>query len=234
MEPRRTPTDSPSRLSDALDRLERLPPAPADDRRARDAERAVRALAAQLGPRYAPSRATLDRYRVYHRAQEPVLARLRELSRDVEALASEGRGLVLYGAVGTGKDHLLAAMLYAAAARGVPCAWASGQELYGRIRDGMDAGSREEDFFRELCRPQVLAISDPIPPSGAPSAWNLSQLYRLLDRRYRLLRSTWVSLNATSAEDADAKLSAPLFDRLRDGAELLPCFWPTFRREVAP
>jgi hypothetical protein len=74
-----------------------------------------------------------------------------------------------------------------------------------------------------------LAISDPIPPVGEPTAWNLGQLYRLLDRRYRDLKQTWVTLNALSIEDADAKLSAPMFDRLREDAELFACFWPSFR-----
>jgi hypothetical protein len=43
------------------------------------------------------------------------------------------------------------------------------------------------------------------------------------------MKSTWVSLNANSPEEADAMLSAAVFDRLREGAELFGCFWPSFR-----
>jgi hypothetical protein len=62
-----------------------------------------------------------------------------------------------------------------------------------------------------------------------PTDWSTSQLFRLFDNRYRNLKSTWATINALSIEDADEKLSAPVFDRLRDNAELFPCFWPSFR-----
>ncbi len=101
-------------------------------------------------------------------------------------MVRDGRGIVLLGAVGTGKDHLLAAMLYRAVHAGFACRWLSGQEFYGDLRDRMDSGKAEEQRFRELQTPDVLAISDPIPPVGSPTAWNVAQLYRLLDRRYRV------------------------------------------------
>lgn len=191
--------------------------------------RRVAQVAQDLRPRYAPERASLEAFAVYHQAQRPVLDRLRGLAAELPALAADGRGLIFYGLVGTGKDHLLAAMLYAAAAQGVECRWRNGQEVYGQFRDRMDTGQREEELLEQLAAPQVLAISDPVPPVGQPSAWNVAQLYRLLDRRYRDLKSTWVSLNAASAEDADRKLSAPVFDRLREGAEMFACFWPSWR-----
>lgn len=194
------------------------------------AERAIASVAQQLGPRYSPSRATLEGFQVYHeQEQRPVLRRLQAFAADLPGRIERGEGLVLYGPVGTGKDHLLAALLYRAANLGIVGQWVSGQEIYGLIRDQMDSGGSEAGLLAKLSSPTILAISDPIPPIGDPSAWNVAQLYRLLDRRYRLMRPTWCSLNALSAEDADAKLSAPVFDRLRDGAELVGCFWPSYR-----
>jgi hypothetical protein len=110
--------------------------------------------------------------------------------------------------------------------------WIGGQELFGRIRDGMDTKEPEERLLAEWDKPKVIGISDPIPPAGSPSEWNVMQLYRLLDRRYRARKCTWISVNAISTDDADAKLSAPVFDRIRDGAVLVPCFWPSFRERV--
>lgn len=195
---------------------------------------AVVSLARSLGPRYRPERASLDTFQVYHKAQAPILERVRALIKRLPAFVAEGGGIVAYGSVGTGKDHLLAALLYEAARHGVSCRWINGQEVYGQLRDRMDTDQREEDLFGDLCRPQVLAISDPVPPVGMPTAWNVAQLYRLLDRRYRSLSSTWMSLNAISPDDVDQTLSAPVFDRLRDGAEMLPCLWPTYRKECKP
>lgn len=207
-------------------------PAYVDPTAERERRQAVHALAADLGARYGPDRATLDRFTFYHAAQRPVLARLRTIADRIGAFVGDGRGLVLYGMVGTGKDHLLAALLYAAADAGVACRWVNGQEVFGQFRDRMDTGRADEEHFRELCRPQVLAISDPTPPVGGAKEWDLGNFYRLVDRRYRAMRPTWLTVNATSLEDADTKLSEPIFDRLRDGAEMLGCFWPSHRERA--
>lgn len=200
----------------------------AKDTIVRDVSRRIGRLAQQLGERYSPRRCSLDTYEVYDAKQKPVVARLKAL--DLSALVESGCGVMLYGSIGTGKDHLLAAMLYSAAAAGVdPIAWTNGQEVFGAFRDGIDSGKAESTLLAELSAPSLLAISDPIPPRGQPSAWNVQQLYRLLDRRNRSMKSTWVTLNAMSPEDAEAKLSGPVFDRLAEGAVKLPCFWQSHR-----
>jgi DNA replication protein DnaC len=193
----------------------------------------VRRLAQALGRRYGPDACTLDGYILYHRDQRAVLDRLRALVPALPEFIARGRGLLLYGTVGTGKDHLLAAMLYAAARQGITCHWVNGQELFGAFRDNIASGRREAEILNDLAEPQVLAISDPIPPAAAPTAWNVAQLLRLIDRRYREMKSTWATLNALSPEDADAKLSAPVFDRLRENAEMVRCFWPSYRERVS-
>jgi DNA replication protein DnaC len=158
-----------------------------------------------------------------------VLAALRQLVPALRELISAGQGVIFYGSVGTGKDHLMAALLYEAARQEVVCRWVNGQEVFGMFRDSIRAHGREDDLLRQLTEPKVLAISDPIPPAGTPTAWNLQLLYRLVDRRYRKLGSTWASPSAASIEDADAKLSAPVFDRLRERAVMPRCFWPSYR-----
>lgn len=204
-----------------------LPDGPGEDDRRR--QQCVVRLAADLGERYRPDLAALDKFKVYHPSQPPVIARLTTLADGIGQFVKSASGLILHGTVGTGKDHLLAAMLYQAAMIPASCRWINGQELFGAFRDRIDTGQRDEDHFRELERPQVLGISDPVPPVGSPGEWDLRNLYRLLDRRYRAMKSTWVSVNATTPEEADDKLSAPVFDRLRDGAEILACAWPSYR-----
>lgn len=196
---------------------------------ARQTGNRLAALMLQLGNRYSPKLCSLDTFEVYCEAQRTAVNRLRSIQSRLSAFIGDGSGLVLFGAVGTGKDHLLAAMLYAAADLGLACKWVNGQEVYGRFRDAIEEGKVEREIIADLAAPDVLGISDPVPPSGNPSPYNLQQLYRLLDRRYRELKPTWITLNALSPEDADAKLSAQCFDRLRDGAEILRCFWPSYR-----
>jgi DNA replication protein DnaC len=205
-----------------------------------NARELVGRLARRLGPRYSPERSSLDTFHVYDRAaQGRVLERLRGIRARIAGYVAEGRGFVWLGAVGTGKDHLMAAMLYAAAAAGLRCDWVNGQDLYGRFRDGMDVKRPEEELLRELVAPEVLGISDPVPPQGVPSGWDLLQLYRVVDRRYHLNRPTWVTMNVLGKKppeaDACELLSAAVWDRLREGAVVLPCFWRSYRgRPVEP
>lgn len=187
-------------------------------------------VAEDLGPRYSPKRASLGSYRQDTSLQQKVVARLAAFCATISERVKEGAGLVLYGSVGTGKDHLMAAVLYAAAKQGHSCRWVNGQEVFGDFRDRIDTKRRDEESFRELCAPSVLAISDPLPPTGSLGNWDIANLYRILDRRYRSLRCTWVTINVATVDEANAQLSAPVFDRIREQAELVPCFWPSFRK----
>jgi DNA replication protein DnaC len=198
----------------------------------REAEhhRLLNALAADFGQRYSPKLAKLETFDVYTPAQQAAVDRLKKLVGSLESMTESGAGLVFLGTVGTGKDHLMAAMLYQAVWRhGYSARWVNGQEVFGRFRDNIDSGARDEEYFRMLSAPQLLGISDPIPPVGNLGQWDTGNLYRLLDRRYRALKPTWVSVNAMDEADADARLSAPVFDRLRHGAEIIRCFWPSYR-----
>jgi DNA replication protein DnaC len=230
-------TDPPTLpTGDVIDRLRQraaayLPP-PAEEETARLARVTTDRLRADLGRRYAPEAASLETFRVYHKAQPPVLDRLRAIAADIQRFVEDSRGLVLYGPVGTGKDHLLAALLYHAAAKGIGCRWVNGQEVFGQFHDRMDTGQADEGTFRELARPAVLGVSDPVPPVGNLGAWDIRNFYRVADRRYRLGVPTWLTVNAASVDDLDAKLSEPVFDRLRHGAELVCCDWPSYRERV--
>src|SRR5262245_11323771 len=190
----------------------------------------VRRLVAELGPRYAPGRATLDAYRCPHPGQAELIKRLWQIAAELPQWVQAGSGLVWYGPCGTGKDHLASALLYIAAGRhGLSASWVCGMELFGRFRDNIDQQRTEQAEIERLSRPDILCLSDPVPPVGDASAWNLTLLYRVLDRRAHLLRPTWATVNAASPAELEAKLSEPVWDRLKHGAELLPFFWPSYR-----
>jgi DNA replication protein DnaC len=231
-----TPLPTPAPFEQVTARIlaeakDRKPRDPDPDRQWRLQRQACLAeLARSLGPRYSSGKATFDRFQVEHAAQREILETLRQLADRLPDVVSEGEGLILYGPVGTGKDHLLAALLYAAAGRhGISCRWVNGLEFYGRLRDRMDTKEGEGEYLAELAAPAILAISDPIPPVRGPTPWNVEALYRLVDRRYRAQRCTWLTLNAANPEEAEAALSEPVFDRLRDSAYLVKCFWPSYR-----
>ena len=242
-------TPTPSTIGATADRvLQRLPKLPTPEQleqrrqqeeqqqerqRQTEAARRTNRLEMDLGKRYARSRCSLDNYTVYAKGQEEALARLRQVAASWPATIQAGHGLILMGPVGSGKDHLLSALLYQAAAEHpFLCRWIGGQELFGRFRDQMHDERPEHKQLADLAEADVLAISDPIPPSCDLTRWSLDQLYRLIDRRYRAMRPTWATVNVASVAEADAKLSAPIFDRLRENATVVRCFWPSFRERM--
>jgi DNA replication protein DnaC len=228
--------DAPARpaippAAEILRNAARLNPLPWDKKFDRVAAGWVAALAQQLGERYTPARAALEALKVYDPKGEQARAldRVRGFIADMEAVLHETRGLVLYGPSGVGKDHLLSAALYHVANAGIPVGWVSGEDVFLRIRDSMDTGEREEKIIQHWLQPTVLGISDPVSPRGELKDWDARILARLIDRRYRALRPTWMSMNASNENDAREKLTAMIWDRLQDGAEIIPCFWQSYR-----
>jgi DNA replication protein DnaC len=183
-----------------------------------------------MGPRYSPERVSIETYRLYDLKQEQVLKQVRELVGRLPEMVKNAENLILYGPCGTGKDHLVAALLYRATGdHGIHSRYVSGQDFFATIRDRMDAG--QEAYFKSLKTPAILAMSDLVSPRRDPTAWQIECLYRLIDHRYRDLKPTWVTLNVANAAEADESLTAPVFDRLKDNAHMIPCFWPSHRRE---
>lgn len=190
-------------------------------------------LAMDLGPRYSIDRATLDSF-VLHAptAQQPILNRLRTLAAELPAMTKEGRGIIWLGSIGTGKDHLAAALLYVATLQhGFRCRWVNGRHMAQLSRDAMDRAVTEASVLNELMGPDILCLSDPVLPHSKLTDWNIDLLYRIVDDRCRHLRPTWLTLNARNVAEADERLTPAVFDRLRDQAELVTCLWPSWRKE---
>ncbi|MHB1038394.1 MAG: ATP-binding protein [Pirellulales bacterium] len=193
------------------------------------------ALVVQLGRRYADC--ALD---TFVQSADPDIA-----ARQQAALARLGRhaatdlggsgGLVLYGPAGTGKDFLATAMARIAVLdHGREVLWKNGLDLWaeGRALIGDDHALSEDAFVRRLAKPDILWLSDPLPPSGALTQYQTSLLFRVVDRRYRDERPTWATLNVQDSTEAAERLSASVVDRLRDGALTIACEWPSYRRAL--
>jgi len=194
------------------------------------AENVVR-LGHRLGRRYA--RCTFANYEVTdEQKQRPIVNRLREFAARMPDLLRGGGGLMLFGNPGTGKDHLVAALLKVAIVKhGLSAAWYDGGELFDLLYFALREESPAElkALIRLLREPHILAISDPQPPRGELSDSQVRRLRDVIDKRYRAGLSTWITTNIDQRADAEALLTGPMMDRLRESAGKIYCDWPSYR-----
>jgi DNA replication protein DnaC len=223
-----------------------------EERKRREAERqaredreelrqaAVDYVNEQVGPRYAPELVSLDTYQVKHKGQGETLARVKALAARLPESIQAGENLVLFGTVGTGKDHLAVSLLrLAAAEHAIPGEYWPGDRLEAHLAGKRDAttGELSDRVFREIrlghasLTYPVALLSDPVRPASDLPAWILNKLFGVIDQRYRELKSTWLTVNVRSEEELKEKLSPQIFDRLSESCLFLPCFWPSFRQE---
>lgn len=192
--------------------------------------RGISELETSMGSRYTFSRMGLNRYKVYAKSQKEVFIQIKSIAANIAANIADGKGLVLFGSVGTGKDHLAASLLYTAVLAGFTATWYSCQSLFGESRDRIGKGQDEQSLVARLVTPDVLCLSDLIPARGELSSWNTNLLYRLIDARNRNLKPTWATINAANEEEIKRDLTVPVWDRLREAALVLPCFWESYRK----
>lgn len=229
-------------LKSALDKVttqaQRTPKEPSDPvekARLEGWEKWVR-LRERLGKRYAECK--LSTFQLYEDAKDrerqmKVIDALRAYAEQMAKHIGTGRGIVLFGPAGTGKDHLLAAMMAHACWLNFDVAWRNGMDLYAERRDAISAERLERDLIQDLAQPDVLSISDPLPPTGSLTEGQVEFLFRVVDARYRQCRPTWVTANFAKGEEAESRIGKQIVDRLRDGALALHCNWPSYRKAGA-
>jgi len=202
----------------------------ADRIAANDRGHAIVDLCRSLGRRYA--QCTLSTYEIYDPKQKAVIDRLRYFAEEMPEFLETSGGLLLFGNPGTGKDHLIAALLKLAIAKhGLTVAWwdagALFDELYFAIKADDEAPLKST--LKMLRRPHVLAISDPQPPQGSLSDAQLRRLRDLIDWRYRAGLSTWLTTNLDNREHAEKLLTAPVMQRVKEASGVILCDWPSYR-----
>lgn len=202
-------------------------------------------LVGAMGQRYA--HATLANFSLYDPArQRPAVERLANFVQHARDFVDAGRSLVLWGEVGTGKDHLMAAAVREAVfTHHLQVRFVYGLRVYEEMREAIRRQQSETSVLLKYQTAEVLVISDPIPPTGGLSDYNVGTLLRLVHDRYIQGRPTWLTVNVpsfeapragqTDQERRDSRvteglLSAPVFDRLCDGAVKIACQWESYRQ----
>lgn len=202
-----------------------------------------------VGARYA--NCTFDSFVVTTDAMAQAVADCREYA-DRLAARDSSANLVIFGACGSGKDHLAIAVCrslferdwklpepdnayestgWPRGSRGV-MAIVTGAQLMVRVRDAMKAG-REEQTLRDYVTPALLVLSDPAASSGdALTGYQSSTLADVIDGRYRADRPTVLTINCRDREEMNRLLTVPLADRLCHDAVCVACDWPSYRKRT--
>lgn len=190
---------------------------------------ALSALLTSMGSLYEDCTAT--NYEATSEKQRKLVAALRDYAENMPAEVAAGNGVVLFGSAGTGKDHLLSALSRVAILKhGLTIEWRNGMDLYGEMRDRIRNDKVEKDLVWALVKPDILYLSDPLPPSGDLSPYQASMLQRILDGRIRNHKPVWVSMNVQTGEEADRRMGPALVDRLKPGAVCCHCDWESHRK----
>ncbi len=147
---------------------------------------------------------------------------IRIFVRDIDANLDKGRGLWMFGDVGTGKTSLAMLVSKAALEAGRSVAIYSMPRLLADIKETYEDSSQRSymELFERLCSVDLLHIDD----LGAEkkTEWVLEQLYAIVNERWQEQRSVIVTTNLIDVDDLRDQIGPRTVSRLHEMCELIP------------
>ena len=140
----------------------------------------------------------------------------------------EGRGLLLYGPVGTGKTYFAACLVNALIDRGQPCLMTSLPRLINRV--GGAAWEDRQGIIDGLARYALVALDD--VGTERQTDYTAEQMTAILDTLYRAAVPLVITTNLTPAQltkAPDIRLQR-LWDRLLERCHPIPILGESRRR----
>jgi DNA replication protein DnaC len=188
---------------------------------------------------------TLERYEGMSPDQKIARARARRFVDEFVPGASGQRALLFCGSPGSGKTHLLCAMLRElAASKGVRGRYEEFFLLLSDIRDGFSRGLSSREWLEPLREVDVLAI-DEIGKGGKNREFEQGVLDEIISVRYNAGRPTLLATNyprpgttrwefrsdGQSAENLEQRVGPRIYSRLHEMCDLIDIDGPDQRKD---
>ena len=159
---------------------------------------------------------------------------VRAYVRDLDQRLDEGRGLWLYGDVGTGKTTLAMLVSKTALEAGRSVAIYSLPRLLAEIRDTYEEGSRRSytELLDRLAEVDLLHVDD--VGAEKTSAWVLEQLYAIVNARYEDAAVDRAHDEPRPRGSSREQINPRTVSRLEEMCEELPLFGADHRAYVEP
>jgi len=187
---------------------------------------------------------TLSNYRPRNPQQMKALGRAGRFVDELVPQAPGARALCFVGPPGTGKTHLLAAILrQLALEKGVRGRYEEFFLLLSDIRDGFSKGTSTREWLEPLRNVEVLAI-DEVGKGGKNREWEQGVIDEIISVRYNAGRPTLLATNYPRAgatwkfgaegepgETLEQRVGPRVYSRLHELCDFIEVLGSDFRRE---
>jgi DNA replication protein DnaC len=148
---------------------------------------------------------------------------VRDFARRIDEHLDSGRGLWIFGGVGTGKTTLAMIVSRLAIEAGRSVAIYSLPRLLAEIRATFEADTEGSyvDFLERLAAVDLLHVDDVGAEKTSP--WVLEQLYAIVNARYEDEKAIVITTNLPQDELAD-QIGFRTVSRLKEMCEVLPLY----------
>lgn len=174
--------------------------------------------------------ATIANYVSKSSGQLKAVALAEKYANNADIAFEKGIGLIFYGTIGTGKDHLMMGVAKRLFNAMKTVAWTNGPKLKTRMRNCIKGDDSEEALNRDCLAPDFLWISDLVVAGNSLSPFQSDCVYQIVEARYASGKPTLITINVDSANEFNSLLGAATADRLRANALTHFCDWESFRK----
>ena len=149
---------------------------------------------------------------------------VRDFARRIDEHLDSGRGLWIFGGVGTGKTTLAMLVSQPALEAGRSVAIYSLPRLLAELRRTFDDDAQHSytELLDRLAGVDLLHIDDVGAEQSSP--WVLEQLYAIINARYEEERSVILTTNIEQREDLVDQIGERTVSRLQEMCDLIPLF----------